>query len=143
VAIRDDLNYGLAAFGIQIPERFDFDEFLSSKLLSRPATSAAVVVLAGGLLMHHFEKDQNPKMRDVYDALLYCATSLNVGYADHHPVTRAGKLLASVLHTYGPALATRTLDGKQLTPHGDSCDISSLMKQLLAKMEITAERDST
>jgi hypothetical protein len=132
----DNLNYGLAAFGVQIPSGVSLDERLQS-LTERPATNAAIVVVAGGLLMHHFEKGHNPRIKDVYDAMLYCATSLSVGYAESHPVTPAGKLLASVLHTYGPALAAKTLDG----PSGEGRNaLSGLLSAIVGKMQTEASR---
>ncbi|MFT3789142.1 MAG: potassium channel family protein [Tepidisphaeraceae bacterium] len=135
---RSDLNYGLAAFGIQIPERFDLDAALHG-LAQRPATSAATVVIAGAMLMHHFEKHHNPKMATLPDCLLYCATSLNVGYGDMHPVTPAGKLLATVIHTYGPALATRTLDG--VGEGAGSFSIADMLRTLVSKLEVASKGD--
>jgi hypothetical protein len=131
MSLLTDLNYGLAAFGIQIPSGLNLDERLQS-LAERPATNAAIVVIAGGLLMHHFEKGQNPRIKDIYDACYYCATSLSVGYAESHPVTPAGKLLASVLHTYGPALAAKTMDG----PAGDGQSVlAGLLRSIVSRME--------
>jgi hypothetical protein len=130
----DNLNYGLAAFGIQIPTGLNLDERLAT-LAERPATNAAIVVVAGGLLMYHFESGRNPRIKDIYDAILYCATSLSVGYAESHPVTPAGKLLASVLQTYGPALAAKTLDG----PAGEGrTALSGVLRTLVSKMETEA-----
>lgn len=134
MSLLTDLNYGLAAFGVQIPTGLNLDERLAT-LTERPATNAAIVVFAGGLLMYHFESGQNPRIKDVYDAILYCATSLSVGYAESHPVTPAGKLLASVLHTYGPALAAKSLDG----PTGEGrTALSGVLRTIMSKMEVEA-----
>ena len=73
---RADLNYGLAAFGIQIPERFDLDATVA-KLTQRPATSAAIVVVAGAVLMHHFEKDHNRKLATLAEGDI---THLHIGF---------------------------------------------------------------
>ena len=43
MSIRDDLNYGLAAFGVQIPERFSIDAW-SEKLGGKPARNTLTVV---------------------------------------------------------------------------------------------------
>lgn len=130
---RDDLNYGLAAFGVQIPESIRVDEWVSS-LAKAPAQNAAVVVMASAVLFLHFEKGVNPKVNDITDALLYTSTCLNVGYADVHPVTKAGKLLGTILMTYGPALATRTMDGVRKDDDTQG-EILATLKNILAKLE--------
>lgn len=138
MSLLNDLNYGLAAFGLQIPSGLNLDERLQS-LGERPATNVAIVVVAGGLLLHHFEKGHNPRIRDIYDAMYYCATSLSVGYAESHPVTPAGKLLASVLHAYGPALAARTMDG----PSGDGSNaLSGMLRAIMGRLESEASRSA-
>lgn len=132
MSIRDDLNYGLAAFGVQIPKTIAVDDWISS-LAKAPARNAAIVVMASAVLFLHFEKGQNPRVNDITDALLYTSTCLNVGYADVHPVTKAGKLLGTVLMTYGPALATRTMDG--VTSNDDQSEILSTLRNILARLE--------
>ena len=53
----------------------------------------------------------NPKINSIYDALEYCSSSLSVGYTGIYPQTPVGKLVASALMTYGPALSGAMLDG--------------------------------
>lgn len=72
-------------------------------------TIASVLPVAAGLF-YRAEHGVNPKVRTYADALLYCSTSLSVGYHDVFPHTEAGKLVATVLHTLGPALAARALE---------------------------------
>ncbi len=130
---RDDLNYGLAAFGVQIPATLNVDGWLSS-LTDEPAKKTGIVVMASGVLFLHFEKGVNPNVKDITDAMLYTSTCLSVGYADIHPVTKAGKLLGTVLMTYGPALAAKTLDSAQ----GEKplqTEILATLKNILAQLE--------
>jgi hypothetical protein len=129
---RDDLNYGLAAFGIQIPASIPMDGWLSS-LGDAPARNAAVVVSAGAVLFLYFEKGHNPSVRNLADAMLYTSACLHVGRSGIQPVTKAGKLLASILMTYGPALAARALDGKR--PEGAHDEILETLQQILARLE--------
>lgn len=130
---RDDINYGLGAFGIQLPASFPVDDWMHT-LTATPGRNAALVVMASAVLFLHFEKGHNPKVKDITDALLYTSTALNVGYADSHPVTKAGKLLASVLMTYGPALATRSMDGPR-TADATQVEILATLKTILTKLE--------
>ncbi len=134
---REDLNYGLAAFGVQIPERIAVDDWLA-KLTSEPANKTAIVVFASAVLFLHFEKGTNPRVCDITDALLYTSTCLSVGYADIHPVTKAGKLLGTILMTYGPALAAKTMDGDSRNDSTQS-DILATLKNILARLESASQ----
>ena len=128
---KSDLNYGLAAFGVQIPDRLKIDEW-SASLAGRPARNTIVAVGAGALLFYHFERGRNPKVNEFADALLYCSTCLSVGYAEVHPVTTAGKLLGTLLQTYGPALAASAIDG----PADDvQQEILATARSMLAKLD--------
>lgn len=131
MSIRDDLNYGLAAFGVQIPTRINLDAW-SEKLTDSPARNTLAVVGASALLFYQFERAQNPKVNDITDALLYCSTCLSVGYADIQPVTKAGKLLGSLLMTYGPSLAVKTVDGEKRDEHGE---IMATLRNIATKLE--------
>lgn len=71
--------------------------------------TASVVAIASGIF-YRAEHGRNPKVQTYADALLYCSTSISVGYHDIFPRTERGKLIATCLHTIGPALAARTLD---------------------------------
>ena len=76
----------------------------------RPLDVALSTVLVGGVLFYLAERGKNDRINNVYDALLYVATSLNVGYAESHPKTDTGKALASLVHTLGPNIASRALE---------------------------------
>src|SRR5687768_16073549 len=107
---REDLNFGLAAFGLKIPESNLIDE-IAPKLASSPLRNSTVLIATSAAAFLAAERGHNPKVNDIYDALLYCSTCLSVGYADIFPKTPAGKLIGTVLMTAGPALAARALDG--------------------------------
>lgn len=133
MSFRDDLNYGLAAFGIQIPASLPIDSW-SARLTNAPSRNSLAIVAASALLFHHFERGHNPKVNDLTDAMLYCSTCLSVGYADIHPLTKAGKLLGTLLMTYGPALAAKALDGvPQRDPTQD--EVLATLRHILAQLE--------
>jgi hypothetical protein len=75
-----------------------------------PIDAILVTVLGGAYLFHLAEKDVNPKCRSYWDALVFIATSMSVGYDDVFARTEAGKVIASFIMTFGPALATAALD---------------------------------
>jgi len=110
-SLRDDLNFGLAAFGFQLPASLPIDE-LASRLAHHPSRNATIVVAASSVLFYLAEKGKNPKVKDIYDAMVFCSTCLSVGYSDILARTTPGKLIATWLMTWGPALAARTLNGE-------------------------------
>ncbi len=85
-------------------------DHLRRKSAEDPLAAVATTVLASAALFYAAERGVNEKVKTFGDALAYCATSLSVGYHDVFPRTEAGKAIASVLHTVGPALAARALD---------------------------------
>lgn len=136
MSIRDDLNYGLAAFGIQIPEHIDLDAKLT-KLTDKPAQNTVALVSGAAVLFYMAERGHNPKVRDLYDALIYCTTNISVGYCDIFAQTPVGKLIGSMLMTIGPSMAAKTLDGPKQT------DAEETQRQILATLqEIAAKLDA-
>ena len=134
----DDLNYGLAAFGVQIPQRLALDEW-AAKLTDKPTTSTVSLVTGAAVLFYLAERGHNEKVRDLYDALVYCTTNISVGYCDIFAKTPMGKLIGSTLMTLGPAMATKTLDGpKSMQSDETQREMLETMKAILAKLEAAA-----
>ncbi len=107
------LRENLVAIGLSVPEEFGTDlERWAGKLAESPCRNTATVVGLSTVLFYLFEKNHNPKVNDVFDAMVYCSTCLSVGYGDIFAKTPLGKLLGSTLMTMGPAMAAKTLDGE-------------------------------
>jgi hypothetical protein len=141
VSWRDDLNYGLAAFGIQIPDRIDLDAKLA-KLAEKPGQNTVALVTGAAVLFYVAERGHNPKVRDIYDALVYCTTNISVGYCDIFAHTPVGKLIGSMLMTIGPAMAAKTLDGpKQAAADDTQQQILATLKEIAAKLEASPPRN--
>ena len=131
---KDDLNYGLGAFGIKIPDELPFDQ-LGATLDKSPARNTAAVVGASTLLFYALERGRNPKVNDVFDAMVYTSTCLSVGYGDIFARTPLGKVLGSALMTVGPALAARTLDGPGVARRdATQAEVLETLKRILAKL---------
>ena len=75
-----------------------------------PANAILLSVLGSAAAFYVAERGRNPKVNSFYDALVYAATNLSVGYSDIFAKTPGGKAIGALLMTYGPALATRALD---------------------------------
>ena len=93
-----DLSYGAAKSGFR------------ELALRDPVDSILVTVLGGAYLFYLAEKGQNPKCESFWDALVFISTSMSVGYDDVFARTEAGKVIASFIMTFGPALAAAALD---------------------------------
>jgi hypothetical protein len=130
---KDDLNYGLAAFGVQIPDRIPLSEW-AEKLAENPTENTVYVVAASSVLFYLVERGHNPKVRDIYDAAVYCTTCLSVGYADIFARTPIGKLIGSTLMTIGPQLTNSVLDGHCVQRR------DQLQEQMLATLREIAAR---
>ena len=137
----DDLNYGLAAFGVKLPERLPTGE-IGAALDRAPLGSAAAVVGASTVLFYALERGRNPKVNDVFDALVYTSTCLSVGYGDIFAKTPMGKVLGSTLMTVGPALAARALDGPA-TERRDAVqgEVLETLKRILEKLNEAQSTD--
>ncbi|MEA2736558.1 MAG: voltage-gated potassium channel [Humisphaera sp.] len=132
-SIRDDLNYGLAAFGVKIPEKFSVDDW-AQKLTEKPAQNTAAMLSAATVLFYLAERGHNPKVRDLYDAAVYCSTNISVGYCDIFAQTPAGKMIGSALMAIGPAMAPRMLDGARPPGAGTQEEILATLRDILGKL---------
>jgi hypothetical protein len=130
---KDDLNYGLAAFGVQIPDRVSLSDW-AEKLAENPTENTAYVVAASSVLFYLVERGHNPKVNDVWDAAIYCSTCLSVGYGDIFARTPLGKLIGTTLMSIGPALSGATLDGQSAKRR------DALQQQMLSTLQEIAAR---
>jgi hypothetical protein len=129
------LRSDLELFGINLPERFDFEEFAAS-LRDKPAQNTALFAAAAAIIFFYAERGQNPKVNDYYDALVYCTTNLSVGYSDIFAKTSLGKLVGSILMTFGPALSGAALDGPREEGRGETQkEILTTLQQILTHLE--------
>jgi hypothetical protein len=132
--ILDDLNYGLAAFGVQIPKRVSIDDW-AGKLAEKPAQNTVAFATAAAVLFYIAERGHNPKVRDIYDAMVYCTTNLSVGYSDIFARTPVGKMVGSALMTFGPALTGRALDGAKPPGPDTQEQMLATLREILGKLQ--------
>ncbi len=127
------LRGDLELFGINLPDKLPIDDW-AAKLPG--CTNTATIVVLSAIAFLKAEKGHNPKVNDIYDALVYTSTCLSVGYGDIFARTTAGKLIGTTLMTIGPALAAKTLDGPATHPKGDAqSEIMATLKQILARLD--------
>lgn len=75
-----------------------------------PLDAAFEFLAVAALGFYLAEHEVNPRIKTYVDAFYYISTCASVGYADIFAMTQAGKAIASLVMTVGPALAARTLD---------------------------------
>jgi hypothetical protein len=88
----------------------ELEEAMRETLRDDPIRALAVVVLGGGWLFWMAERGANPRVRSPLDAIVFVSTCLSVGYHNVFPVTALGKVVATLVMTYGPALAAAALE---------------------------------
>ena len=79
---------------------------------------------------------ENPKVASFHDAIVYASTNISVGYSDILAKTPLGKLIGSMLMTYGPSLADRAFDpaaAEQPAPPGTQ------EKEIVARLDAILE----
>lgn len=109
--------------------------FVREKQAKEPMTATLATVLLGTIAFYRAERDHNPKVTSIYDALVYVSTNLSVGYSDIFAKTSTGKAIGSALMTYGPALAARAFD----PPRQDE-DLSAETRQSQQHLADIAEK---
>ena len=127
---KDDLNYGLGAFGLKIPDNVPLDEW-AARLGERPAHNTALLVALSSAVFYAAERDRNPKVNDIFDAIVYTSTCLSVGYGDIFAQTPVGKLLGSGLMMYGPSLVSQTSDPDNKGRDAVQAEILASLKELV------------
>jgi len=75
-----------------------------------PIDALVATVVGGGLAFYLAEHERNPSCATPWDGVLYIATCLSVGYDNLFPTTPTGHALASLVQTFGPALANMAFD---------------------------------
>ena len=105
-----DLPAALASLASYWPTSEKIDTF-SAKLAERPAQNTLIILGLGAVLFYYAERNVNPKVNTIFDALEYCSSSLSVGYTSIFPQTPLGKTVATLIMTYGPALSGAMLEG--------------------------------
>ncbi len=84
-------------------------ETLRGAVDADPMDAALGFIGVASLLFYVAEKGENPKVETLGDAFVFISTCMSVGYSDIFARTEAGKAVATVVMTYGPALSANML----------------------------------
>lgn len=132
------LRVELEALGITLPAEFPVDE-LGARILDHPMSNMLAILGVSTVAFWAVEREENPKVADIWDALVYTTTCLSVGYGDIFAKTAPGKVIGSALMTIGPALSGAALDGPK-KPESDPVqeEILATLKLILARLDTGA-----
>ena len=124
----------LVSLGIPVPQELPLDRWAAA-LSDAPCKNTVKLVGLSTLLFYLAERNHNPKVRDIWDAMVYCSTCISVGYADIFPRTPLGKIIGSALMTIGPSLAARVMDGEGTAASGDTQqEMLHTLRQILDRL---------
>ena len=100
-----------------------------------PIDALVATVVGGGLAFYAAEHKTNPNCQHEWDAILYVATCLSVGYDNCFPTTTAGHAIASVVQTFGPQLANMAFDAPAAEQDAAAAEQAALQRAILARLE--------
>ena len=100
-----------------------------------PLDALVVTVLGGSFLFYMAEKDENPKVKTYWDALVYISTCLSVGYADIFARTKAGQAIATAIMTVGPAMAAKALEPPSSETRANDEQSIAVQKAIVDKLD--------
>ena len=96
----------------ELPAKLDVDRWTGA-LGDRPGANYLALIAAATAAFYRAEKGHNPKVNDIWDAMVYTTTCCSVGFSDIFARTPVGKAVGSLLMTIGPSLAAAAVDGSR------------------------------
>jgi hypothetical protein len=104
-------------------------------LTKDPIESAMMAILVGSYAFFQAENGINPKVQTFGDALVFISTSMSVGYSDIFPKTERGKIIASAIQTFGPAMTARLLDPPRKQEEDEKRAAAETQQQILQRLD--------
>lgn len=133
---REEVLLALAGAVLRDPTVEGFKNDLRDLVARDPLDSVVMTILVGAHLFFEAEKEVNPKVKTFGDALVFVSTSISVGYSDIFAKSEKGKLIATALQAFGPALAAAALD----KPASRAEEAASARAEALAQENVVTQR---
>jgi hypothetical protein len=118
-----------------IARRGDLEAEIVERLTAYPMESAAGFLLGTSVAFYLAERNVNPKVKTFVDSLYYISTCLSVGYADIFAQTQAGRAIATLAMTVGPALTNELLDPPHRAEEASAANQEMIIERLDAILE--------
>jgi len=110
------------------------DELVESYAREPTETTLRLVAMASSAF-YAAERHANPRVDSFEAAVEYVTTSLSVGYSNIFPVTPQGKVIASLLATFGPSMAAGLMAPPRAQTESQDRDLA---EQILARLDLIA-----
>jgi len=118
-----------------VARRGDLETELVERLTAYPMESTLGFLLSASAAFYLAERDVNPKVKTFVDALYYISTCLSVGYADIFAQTQAGRAVATLAMTIGPALTNEIFDRPHKAEDASAANQKLIVERLDAILE--------
>lgn len=128
------LPIGLAFLAADGTDYADLKRAIRTWAKDDPIDALLLTAFGGGIAFYLAERGKNPNINSPWDAILYVATCFSVGYDNTFPVTDAGHALATLVQTFGPAMAGQALNPPASEP-GPEDEALEINKQILSKLD--------
>ncbi len=132
---RGELLLSLAVAALRDPLFEGLKTDVRNALTNDPIDSVLLTVLIGSHLFYECEKGINPKVVTFNDALVFVSTSISVGYSDIFAKSEKGKLIATALQTFGPALSAQALDKPNVASSRMDEELLATQHKMLDKLD--------
>lgn len=136
------LPLGLAFVAAQPDDYAELKETLRTWAKNDPIDTLMLTAFAGGIAFWLVERGRNSTVQNVWDGILYIATSFSVGYDTTFPATPAGHAIATFVHSFGPAMAAQAFDptaaetaAKEAAEAAMAREAADTNKAILARLE--------
>jgi hypothetical protein len=125
----------IASLMALLPEGFAMDKW-GETFSAKPCQNTLVILGLSTAVFYQAEHGINPRVRTIFDAMEYCSSSLSVGYTNIFPQTPIGKMIATLLMTFGPAMSGAILDGPKTTaPDPAQEKMAETLEKILATLQ--------
>ena len=129
------------AWRVVVDKRGEIESEIVERLTRYPMESLAGFLLGTSAAFYLAEREANPKIKTFVDALYYISTCLSVGYADIFAQTQAGRAIATLVMTVGPALTNELLDPPHRAATASDVGQQMMIERLDAILEELRKRN--
>jgi voltage-gated potassium channel len=132
---KGELLLALATAALRDPLIAGLKDDVRSVLTEDPLESVVLTVLIGAHLFYEAEKGVNPKVVTFNDALMFVSTCISVGFSDIFAKTERGKLIASALQTFGPAISMQAFEKPRAQQANANSELLAAQHKMLDKLD--------
>jgi voltage-gated potassium channel len=100
-----------------------------------PIDALVATVLGGGISFYLAERERNHHCKTPWDGILHVASCLSVGHDNLFPITPAGHMIATLIQTFGPALAAQAFKPPAAETRAAAAADDDVNRAILARLD--------